>query len=75
LAKTIAIDNVQLQRVALVRDGGDIHLVCEYALRAGSQVVQIRHGTLEPPALGMRRGALHALFDAIARDLADQELG
>ncbi|MBI2938878.1 MAG: hypothetical protein HYY04_00435 [Chloroflexi bacterium] len=75
MPRSITIDGVQVIQVSLVRDqSGQIHVYCEYHLKAGNQVIQANHQEITPRLSAARKTGALAIFDAIAQDVAAVEL-
>jgi hypothetical protein len=75
MAKTLTIDNVQVQRLALIRDStGEIWVQCEYALRSGNQIVMTKAAPLAPSLAAGRKASLAAVFDLATQEIAGVEL-
>ncbi|MBI2939185.1 MAG: hypothetical protein HYY04_02005 [Chloroflexi bacterium] len=63
MPRTITIDGVQVIQVSLVKDqSGQIHVYCEYHLKAGDQVIQANHQEITPRlSAAHKTGALFPL--------------
>ncbi len=75
MPRTITIDNAHVLQVRLFKDlNGDVHLQCEYNLKAGSQVVLARHADVTQWLSAEQWAAALALFDGISQNVASAEV-
>ena len=75
MPRQVTIDNVQVRRLGLVREtGGGVSVFCEYAVHAGTQVVQTKGVDITAQLSPGRRAALQALFEAVGQEIAATEL-
>lgn len=75
MAKTITLDRVDVLRLQLTKDtNGDLLVYAEYELKSGNTVIQSKSQEITKRVSGARKAAALGALDAIAQELAADEL-
>ncbi|TAK27716.1 MAG: hypothetical protein EPO21_23580 [Chloroflexota bacterium] len=75
MPRTVTVDNVQVQRIQLIKDiSGNVQVYVDYNVRAGEQIVRPVLQDVTPRLSAARKAAVQAVFDGLVQDIAAIEL-